>query len=97
MKTIKIIVILVILGFNNTFAQVTTEIESVIVNSTTTYTNCNNLIDFGLTSNNTVNFSYKLTKPAAQVLGNGTLRVILKSNSVSSGIEKSSMTILSVG
>lgn len=83
MKTIKIIIILVILGFNNTFAQVNTTIESVFVNSTT-YNNCS-LIDFGTTSNNSLTFYYKLTKPSGQAIGNSTLRIVLKYNSSSFG------------
>jgi Secretion system C-terminal sorting domain len=93
MKTIKIIFILVILGFNNIFAQIKTEIESVIVNSGVTLFNCN-LIDLGSNSNNSLNFSFKLTKPVTQATGVGTLRVLLKFNSASPGVDKGSMQIL---
>lgn len=95
MKTIKIILILVILGFNNTFAQVNTTIESVYANSTT-YNNCS-LIDFGTTSNNSLTFYYKLTKPTSQAIGNSTLRILLKYNSSSYGSERSNITVLSNG
>lgn len=93
MKTMKVILILLIFGFNNVFAQVNTTIESVYVNGTS-YNSCS-LIDFGTTSSNSLTFYYKLTKPSTQVIGNSALKILLKYNSLSSGSEKSNVIILS--
>ena len=77
------------------YGQVTVTIESVLVNNQTTVNNCNT-IDFGTVSNNNLNFSFKLSKPINQVVGDGNLKVMLKYSSSSSGIQKgSSLTILS--
>ncbi|AWG20552.1 hypothetical protein FFWV33_02895 [Flavobacterium faecale] len=93
MKNIKIRILLTILCINNSFAQVTTSITDVYVNSVT-YNNCS-LIDFGTTSNNNTTIYYKLTKPSNQAIGIGTLKILLKNDSSSYGNTKGSITISS--
>ncbi|MFC4722669.1 T9SS type A sorting domain-containing protein [Geojedonia litorea] len=76
------------------YGQVTVAIESVLVNNQTTVTNCNT-IDFGTVSSNSLNFSFKLTKPLNQVVGNGPIKIMFKYSSASTGNQRNSITILS--
>lgn len=76
------------------YGQVTVTIESVLVNNLTTVTNCNT-IDFGTVTTNSLNFSFKLTKPLNQVVGNGPIKIMFKYSSASTGNQRNSITILS--
>ena len=76
------------------FAQVTTKINDVTLNSQTVINNCG-LIDFGTNSNNTLSFYFKFTKPSAQAIGNSNLKILLKYDSSSYGSEKGNVIVLS--
>lgn len=80
MKTIYKILLSVILSINFSYSQVTTSIDDVLVNSQTTVTSCNT-IDIGTTSNNSLNFFYKLQKSSASYCSNGNLKIMLKYSS----------------
>lgn len=69
-----LIIYLINLSIN---AQISTSINQVFLNSQTTVMNCNTL-DFGTTQNNSLVFSYKLTRPQSLPSGTGTLRIMLK-------------------
>lgn len=83
MKTIFKIIAFVVITINSNYAQITTSINQVFLNSQTTVTNCNTL-DFGTNQNNDLVFYFKLERPQSLPSGTGTLRIMLNYNSNSS-------------
>ena len=73
-------------------AQITTKIEQVFVNSSTTVTSCNT-IDFGANSNNNLVFYFKLSKNGNYAVQDGILKIKLKYDSFSYGVERGSLNI----
>lgn len=73
-------------------AQITTKIEQVFVNNQTTVTSCNT-IDFGVNANNNLVFYFKLSKSANYVVQDGNLKIKLKYDSSSNGVERGNLTI----
>lgn len=91
---ISSLLLLTVLNIYGIFAQVTTKITDVTLNSQTVINNCG-IIDFGTNSNNNLNFNFKLTKPSAQAIGNSTLKILLKYDSSYDGSEKGNLIVLS--
>lgn len=80
MKTIFKIIVFIVITINSNYAQITTSINYVFLNSQTTVTNCNTL-DFGTIQNNDLVFYFKLERPQSLPSGTGTLRIMLINNS----------------
>lgn len=80
MKTIFKIIAFIVITINSNYAQITTSINYVFLNSQTTVTNCNTL-DFGTIQNNDLVFYFKLERPQSLPSGTGTLRIMLINNS----------------
>jgi hypothetical protein len=93
MKTFYTFIFLTFLCLKG-YSQITNTIDLVHVNSQTNVTNCN-LIDFGTTVNNSLMFYFTLTKPQAQAIGDGFLKIKLKEYPSSIGVERGSLYITS--
>lgn len=91
---ISFLILIALLFASKSFSQVTTSIVDVTVNSQTIVNNCN-LIDFGSTTNNSLNFYFKLTKPSSQAIGTCNLKILLKYSSSTGGSERGQTGILS--
>ena len=81
------LVLLSFLNIYSNFAQVTTSITDVTLNSQTVISNCG-LIDLQTNSNNSLIINFKLVKPSAQAIGDSQLKILLKYDSSSYGTEK---------
>lgn len=91
---ISFLILFAVLITCKSFSQVTTSIVDVLVNNQTTVNNCN-LINFGSTTNNSLNFAFKLTKPSAQAIGVCNVKILLKYSSSTGGSERSQINVLS--
>lgn len=74
------------------YAQITTTIDQIFVNSQTTVTNCST-INFGSTQSNSLTFYYTLSKGSSQAVGDGTVTIYLKFSSSSNPTLKTSVNI----
>ena len=94
MKAIFKIFILAIFAMHASYsyAQITTKIDEVYVNSQTSVSNCST-ISFGTTNNNSLTFYFTITK--TESFGDGYLKVKLKHDANSTGSERGFLYISS--
>lgn len=87
-------VIFFLLVISKSFGQITLELDEIYLNNQTTIENCNT-VDFGTVSNNSLVFYYTLSKDVNLAVSTGTIKVKLKYDSNSSGVEKASQSVQS--